>query len=201
MSKGRVTREHILRTAFDLASRDGLDSLTVGQLAKASGMSKSGLFAHFNSKENLQVAVLQFAGEYFAQHVIQPARLADWDSVEEKIRLLLQNWLAWNHSFQGSCMFIDAWKEGRCSDHPVQQELDIITRRWMDYLCRQVEQGKTSGEFRTDLDTWQSVFRLYGAYLSSQLFHSLGLEADGSPRFWMDVDLILASCRSDSKQD
>jgi AcrR family transcriptional regulator len=102
MSKGRVTREHILSTAFELASKDGLDSLTIGLLAKASGMSKSGLFAHFNSKENLQVAVLEYAGDYFSLHVIQPARLAEPENIEKKLRLLLTNWLSWNQSFQGN---------------------------------------------------------------------------------------------------
>ncbi|GAB6260597.1 TetR/AcrR family transcriptional regulator [Photobacterium sp. CCB-ST2H9] len=196
MSKGRVTREHILKTAFDLASKDGLDSLTIGQLAKASGMSKSGLFAHFNSKENLQVSVLQYAGDYFALHVIQPVRRIQFDSVEQKLRSLLSHWLAWNHSFQGRCMFIDAWKERRHGDDSVQLELDIITRRWLDYLCLQVEKGKLSGEFRADLDTWQSVFRLYGAYLSSQLFHSLALEDDESRRFWCEVETVFAEWRT-----
>ncbi|MDO6705925.1 TetR/AcrR family transcriptional regulator [Photobacterium sp. 1_MG-2023] len=195
MSKGRITREHILTTAFDLASKDGLDSLTIGQLAKASGMSKSGLFAHFNSKENLQVSVLCYAGEYFALRVIQPARIQGFESVEQKLRHLLDRWLDWNHSFQGRCMFIDAWKEGRSTDDPVQQELDILTRRWMDYLCRQVEKGKASGEFQTDLDAWQAVFQLYGAYLSSQLFHSLGLEDESNSRFWQEAEIILARWR------
>ncbi|MCW8328586.1 TetR/AcrR family transcriptional regulator [Photobacterium sp. SDRW27] len=195
MSKGRITREHILKTAFDLASKDGLDSLTIGQLAKASGMSKSGLFAHFNSKENLQIAVLEYTGEYFAHRVIQPARLSEPENIEKKLRLLLQNWLDWNQSFQGSCMFLDAWKDGCESNDPVQQALVKMTRRWLDYLCRQVEKAKQNGELKRDLDNWQFVYRLYGVYLSSHLFRSLSLETAEHQRFWLGIDELLHEWR------
>ncbi|MEH6532332.1 MULTISPECIES: TetR/AcrR family transcriptional regulator [Photobacterium] len=196
MSKGRVTREHILSTAFELASKDGLDSLTIGLLAKASGMSKSGLFAHFNSKENLQVAVLEYAGDYFSLHVIQPARLAEPENIEKKLRLLLTNWLSWNQSFQGSCMFLDARKEGRQGNEIIQTTLDKITRRWLDYLCHQIEKGKQSGELKADLDAWQSVYRLYGIYLSSHLFLSLALETPERDRFWLGIEDLLAEWRA-----
>ena len=108
MSKGKVTRDNILSKAFELASENGLESLTIGELAKQCGMSKSGLFAHFNSKDNLQIAVLEYANLIFTQRVIAPAR--EQSSAlrqEQKIRTLLDNWLGWNHSFQGSCMFLD----------------------------------------------------------------------------------------------
>lgn len=195
MGKGRTTREHILKTAFDLASKDGLASLTIGQLAKASGMSKSGLFAHFNSKENLQIAVLEYTGEYFTQRVIQPARLAEPPSIETKLRLLLQNWLEWNQSFQGSCLFLDVWKESGESDDPVQQALAEITQRWLNYLCRQVEKAKESGEFSAELDPWQFVFQLYGVYLSSHLFLSLSLETAEHQRFWTGIDKLFETSR------
>lgn len=195
MSKGRLTREHILKTAFDLASINGLDSLTIGQLAKASGMSKSGLFAHFNAKDNLQIAVLEFAGEYFVERVITPVRQAEPASTEQKLRLLFQRWLDWNQSFQGSCMFLDAWKDGASSDDPIQQALAAITRRWLTYLHRQVEKAKDSGEFHAELDAWQFVYRLYGVYLSSHLFRSLGLESAEHHRFWQGIESLMAEGR------
>ncbi|WP_299018046.1 TetR/AcrR family transcriptional regulator [uncultured Photobacterium sp.] len=195
MSKGRTTREHILKTAFELASKDGLDSLTIGQLAKASGMSKSGLFAHFNSKENLQIAVLEYTGEYFSYRVIQPARQVAPKNIETKLRLLLQNWLDWNQSFQGSCMFLDAWKDSCVSQDPVQQTLTDITRRWLNYLCRQVDKAKQSGEFKAGLDTWQFVYQLYGVYLSSHLFRSLSLETAEHQRFWIGIDTLFDASR------
>ena len=123
MSKGKVTRDNILSKAFELASENGLESLTIGELAKQCGMSKSGLFAHFNSKDNLQIAVLEHANLIFTQRVITPAREQSARSQEQKIRTLLDNWLGWNHSFQGSCMFLDAWKETNSETNLTQKAL------------------------------------------------------------------------------
>lgn len=195
MGKRELTREHILKTAFDIASVDGFDSLTIGLLAKASGMSKSGLFSHFNAKENLQLAVLEYAGEQFVARVIQPARQASPESIEQKIRLLCQYWLAWNNSFQGSCMFLDAWKDKQETHDVIQQGLIGLTRRWLDYLQRQIEKAIVRGEFSPDLDSWQCVYRLYGVYLSSHLFRSLDLECGEHRRFWLGIDELLASWR------
>ncbi|MCQ1060360.1 TetR/AcrR family transcriptional regulator [Photobacterium sp. ZSDE20] len=195
MSKKEATRQHILNTAFSLASREGLDSLTIGQLAKASGMSKSGLFSHFNSRENLQIAVLDYAGELFVERVIQPARLQSSESIEQKLRLLLTNWLAWNRSFQGSCMFLDAWTEHGDKEQSVQLRLKAVTKRWLDYLYRQLEQGKRQGEFVVTLDSWQCVYQLYGVYLSSHLFLSMELETDDHQRFWQGVDTLFDQWR------
>ncbi len=91
MSKGRITKEHILQHAFQLASENGLESLTIGELAKQCGMSKSGLFAHFNAKLNLQLSVLEYANLIFAERVIAPARLSGDADMEKKIRGLLDD--------------------------------------------------------------------------------------------------------------
>lgn len=195
MSKKEATRLHILNTAFSLASRDGLDSLTIGQLAKASGMSKSGLFAHFNSRENLQIAVLDFAGEQFVERVIQPARMQTPETIEQKLRLLLANWLAWNRSFQGSCMFLDAWTDRGEKEPSMQLRLKEVTKRWLGYLYRQFEQGKQQGEFKPALDSWQCVYQVYGVYLSSHLFQSMELETNDHQRFWHEVDNLIGQWR------
>lgn len=84
MSKGQNTRHNILTYAFQMASEDGLESLTIGELAKKVGMSKSGLFAHFKSKDNLQVAVLEYANQVFVEKVLAPARLAAPENYETK---------------------------------------------------------------------------------------------------------------------
>ncbi len=109
MSKGRLTRETILQTAFEQASQQGLESLTIGSLASACEMSKSGLFAHFQSRDNLQIAVLEYAAEVFRLRVIQPVRQQEHQSQHDKLIALLRAWLAWNHCFAGRCMFLDAW--------------------------------------------------------------------------------------------
>lgn len=192
MSKGKVTRENILGKAFELASENGLESLTIGELAKQCGMSKSGLFAHFNSKDNLQIAVLEHANQVFTHRVIAPAREHASISIEEKLTLLLENWLGWNHSFQGSCMFLDAWKETSAEVEPTQKVLKKAIATWIEYLRIQVAKGIESGEFRQDLEPRQATFELYGLYLSAHLFYSIHGEQASKEHFWQGVKRLLA---------
>jgi AcrR family transcriptional regulator len=108
MSKGLETKEKILERAYLLASKDGLEGLTIGTLADALAMSKSGLFAHFGSKEELQVAVLQHAAQLFEQEVVVPAFKAPRG--EPRVKKLLENWLEWasGSSAPGGCIFVAA---------------------------------------------------------------------------------------------
>ncbi|CCN81989.1 TetR family transcripitonal regulator [Vibrio nigripulchritudo ATCC 27043] len=190
MSKGKLTKENILKTAFHVASQDGLESLTIGELARHCSMSKSGLYAHFNSKENLQVTVIEYANLIFAQRVVEPARTKYSDDIEAKIRLLLENWLTWNHSFQGSCMFLDAWRSDAEEGNAIQKSLVAGIEKWLHYLEIQVEKAKEKNIFMVDLDAKQAVFQLYGAYLSSQLFYSVEGEQVSRERFWLSVNFL-----------
>ncbi|MGR5177438.1 TetR/AcrR family transcriptional regulator [Vibrio mediterranei] len=191
MRKGKLTKEHILNQAFDIASRDGLESLTIGELAKQCQMSKSGLFAHFNSKVNLQVAVVEHADLTFQARVIVPVREQQHQMVRDKLKHLIDNWMSWNHSFQGSCMFIDAWRDN--GQDELQQALRNIIYRWIGYLTIQIEKGVISGEFDAQLDVRQAAFELYGHYLSAHVFYSLVGEQESSQRFWSSVEKSLNS--------
>lgn len=193
MSKGKNTKENILSKAFELASENGLESLTIGELAKRCGMSKSGLFAHFNSKDNLQVEVLNYANQTFTQRVISPARDLATITVEAKLNALLDNWLGWNHSFQGSCMFLDAWKEAGVEPTPTQQALKKTISTWIEYLRIQIAKGVETKEFRADLDPKQAVFELYGLYLSAHLFYSLHGKEASYEHFWHGVNKLIRS--------
>ncbi|MBY6195876.1 TetR/AcrR family transcriptional regulator [Vibrio hangzhouensis] len=191
MRKGKLTKEHILNQAFDIASRDGLESLTIGELAKQCQMSKSGLFAHFNSKVNLQVAVVEHADSTFQARVIAPVREQQHQMVRDKLTHLIDNWMSWNHSFQGSCMFIDAWRDN--GQDELQQALRNTIYRWIGYLTIQIEKGVASGEFDAQLDVRQAAFELYGHYLSAHVFYSLVGEQESSQRFWSSVEKSLNS--------
>ncbi|TNJ24734.1 TetR family transcriptional regulator [Aeromonas sobria] len=198
MSKGRLTRETILQTAFEQASQQGLESLTIGSLASACEMSKSGLFAHFQSRDNLQIAVLEYAAEVFRLRVIQPVRQQDHSSQHDKLIALLRAWLEWHHCFAGRCMFLDAWtsaQDGEVQDSQVQQAARQLVRFWLDYLARQVVQGQAAGEWRQELDPWRAVYRLYGLYLADQVFNALELCQDPARYFWPEVDDLLSSWR------
>ena len=191
MSKGRLTRDNILQTAFEQASQQGLESLTIGSLACACEMSKSGLFAHFQSRDNLQIAVLEHSAEVLRERVIQPVRQQQHQSQREKLVALLQAWLAWNQCFAGRCMFLDAWTSAQEGD--VQQAARQLGRFWLDYLARQVVQGQAQGEWRQDLEPWRAVYRLYGLYLADQVFNALDLCQDPARHFWPEVDDLLTS--------
>ncbi|MEZ8066358.1 TetR/AcrR family transcriptional regulator [Vibrio sp. 10N.261.49.A5] len=196
MSKGKITKEYILSHAFALASENGLESLTIGELAKQCGMSKSGLFAHFNSKENLQLSVLEYSNAIFTERVIIPAReLGDGD-IEAKLKQLLDNWLGWNHSFQGSCMFIDAWKDAGSETSVIQKALQKTISVWIDYLTIQVAKAVESKQFRADLDPKQATFELYGLYLSANLFYSLRGQQASHTHFWSGVQRLVASWKA-----
>ena len=154
-------------------------------------MSKSGLFAHFQSRDNLQIAVLEHAAEVFRERVIQPVRQQQHQSQREKLVALLQAWLAWNQCFAGRCMFLDAWTSAQEGD--VQQAARQLVRFWLDYLARQVVQGQAQGEWRQDLEPWRAVYRLYGLYLADQVFNALDLCQDPARHFWPEVDDLLTS--------
>lgn len=197
MSKGKITRENILATAFELASKNGLESLTIGELAKHCGMSKSGLFAHFNSKENLQLSVVDYANQVFIARVISPARELGDEDIESKLRSILDNWMGWNHSFQGSCMFLDAWKDSAHKECVIQQALKKMISSWIRYLQIQIEKGISGGQFHADLDAEQASYELYGLYLSAHLFYSIYGEEQSNQRFWQGVGDLLVRWRSE----
>ena len=93
MSKGQATKDRILGQALDIASTVGIEGLSIGELAKATQMSKSGLFAHFESKEDLQLEILNTATRQFTEQVVSPALREPRG--EPRVRALFDRWLAW----------------------------------------------------------------------------------------------------------
>jgi hypothetical protein len=141
----------------------------------------------------LQTSVLEYANLIFTQRVIAPAREQTSLPIEQKLTTLLDNWLGWNHSFQGSCMFLDAWKETGSDAPPTQQVLKKTIATWIEYLRIQIAKGVENGEFRQDLDPKQATFELYGLYLSAHLFYSLHGEEASYQHFWQGVKRLMAS--------
>src|SRR5882757_1144062 len=111
MGKGEVTRQAILERAASVATQLGLEGLTIGRLAEDLGLSKSGLFAHFQSKEALQLAVVEFAAERFVEAAVKPSFTASRG--EPRVRALFDNWLAWarKSGLAAGCFFVAAAAE------------------------------------------------------------------------------------------
>lgn len=165
MSKGLITRAAILEQALSLASRIGLEGLSIGLLAEETGMSKSGLFAHFGSKEALQIAVLEEASRRFLALVIAPALAKPRG--EPQLRELFDRWLAWDResTFEGGCIFVTAAVELDDRPGPVRDRLVELQRTYLETLARTARAAVKEGHFRPDVDPEQLAFEMYGIAL------------------------------------
>ncbi|HJL15844.1 MAG TPA: TetR/AcrR family transcriptional regulator [Sandaracinaceae bacterium LLY-WYZ-13_1] len=175
MKKGESTRRAILDDALAQASVLGLDGLTIGTLARRTGMSKSGLFAHFRSKEGLQIQVLEEARDRFVSRVVSPA--LKHPRGEPRVRALFERWMDWEAHLPGGCPFIPAASELDDQQGPVREHLVDIQRDWVDTLRAVARTAVREGDFRADLDVAQWAFELWGLVLSYHWYARL-LEAD-----------------------
>src|SRR4051812_4531560 len=162
-AKGPATRERIVASALRVASVDGLEGISLGRVAADVGMSKSGLFAHFASKEQLQIDVIQAATVKFREVVVQPA-LAQ-PRGEPRLRALFEHWLTWERHLPGGCVFMHAIVE--LDDHPgpARDALVASQRQWLATIARAAELAVTEGHLRADLDPEQFAFQTYGLVL------------------------------------
>ena len=171
MGKGPQTRERILDTAFRLAARQGLDGLSLSTLASELGLSKSGLFAHFNSKEELQLEMLRVASREFVDQVMAPAFRQPRGL--PRLKALFENWRRWVTSLPGGCIFVAAAAEvddgaGPIRDFVVSQQQELLKA-----LARTAHICVEEGHFRRDLDVDQFAFDALGIYLGFHQLHRL----------------------------
>src|SRR4051812_25698293 len=159
MAKGEETRQTILARAFELAIVVGVSGLSIGRLAEATGLSKSGLFAHFGSKEALEVAVVEEAARQFVQEVLVPALRKPRG--EPRVRALFDHWLAWGGR-PGGCFFVGASAELDDRPGPPRDALVRANKDWVDAISTAAQIAITEGHFRSDLDAQQFAFELYG---------------------------------------
>ena len=165
MGKGTATRQLVLDEAARLASRVGLSGLTIGSLAASTGLSKSGLFAHFSSKEALQLQLLDRARARFVDEVVRPALAAPRG--EPRVRELFRRWLAWDSGgLPGGCLFVAASVELDDQPGPVRDRLVQDQRDWMDTLAQVFRSGVAEGHFRSDADPGQFAYDLHGTMLA-----------------------------------
>jgi AcrR family transcriptional regulator len=173
MSKGEQTRASILRHAVALCSVQGLEALSIGRLAELSGMSKSGLFGHFGSKEALQHAVLESVVDDFRSRVILPALREPGGA--GRLRRLFSLWLEWASEEQrdGGCPLLGASIElddrpGELRDYLVEKQ-----KAWLDCIARIAQKAIEEQEFRADLDVEQFAFEFNNIGLGFNFAHRL----------------------------
>lgn len=163
--RGDRTRKAILAKAVDIASTEGLDGLSIGRLSAALGVSKSGLFAHFGSKQELQIETIQAASEIFEQEVWAP--VASLEPGIGQLAALMESWLDYERRgvFSGGCFFSNAQHEYDSRPGPVHDALADQKRRWTNAIVAQVRKAQKLGQLRPDADPEQLAFEFDAAGL------------------------------------
>jgi AcrR family transcriptional regulator len=195
-NKGDLTRDRLLETAVREASTIGLEGLSIGALARDAAMSKSGVFAHFGSKEELQIAVLGVARDHFIAEVFQPS-LAH-PRGEPRLRALFERWLDWQEGkvTPGGCPLLVASYEFDDRPGPVRDEIARLQSDLLDMLARAVKLAVESGHFRADLDVRQTAYELHGIVLAYHLHHRLLRSADARARAYAAFESLLRGVRA-----
>jgi AcrR family transcriptional regulator len=174
--RGNRTRESILQAAADLASVEGLEGLTIGRLAAELGMSKSGLFAHFGSKEELQLATIDAARRRFVERVVKPSR--HLPRGRERLEMLLRDWLRYyrDQVFAGGCFFHTVKAE--FDSRPTSAVRQVVTddaREFLAFLTREVRKAQEAGDLDASVEAEQIAFELdalgAAAHQQYQLVH------------------------------
>jgi AcrR family transcriptional regulator len=172
VSKGEETRISILQQALDLSSEVGLEGLTIGALAKRVGMSKSGLYAHFESKEDLQTQVLHTAASLFVDVVV--TRALKEPRGLPRVKALFERWLDWTtENLSGGCPFIAAATEYDDRSGPVRDSVVGHLSDAIETIARAARISVDEGHFRADLDADQFAFEVWGVLLSYHYFARL----------------------------
>src|SRR6478735_9151236 len=194
MGKGESTKFAILDEAAELASLVGLGGLTIGTLAAATKLSKSGLYAHFASKESLQVQVLQHARDRFTDLVMRPTVAAPRG--EPRVREFFDRWITWQSTgYAGGCIFVDAASEFDDQEGPVRDELVRAERDKLESLTMIVGTAVSEGHFRDDVDPEQCGYELEGIVLAHHHARRLMRDGRAEERARRAFERLLECCR------
>ncbi len=165
LQKGQQTRAAILDAALGLAAHKGLEGLSIGSIAETMGMSKSGVFAHFGSREELQIAVLREYHTRFEAEVFTPA--LDVPRGLPRLRALFDRWLRRvSVEIDSGCIYISGAVEFDDRPGPVRDALVAMVRAWQQALDRAIRLGIDCGHLRADTDPEQVLFDIHGLILA-----------------------------------
>jgi len=194
MSKGTATRQSILAQAGLLATQIGLEGVTIGRLAVDLALSKSGLFAHFRSKEELQMQTIEYQRQRFVDQVVQPILSAPGGLA--RVQALFDRWMAWRTSQPGGCFFAAASFELDDRPGPVRDRLADLQREWLSTIARIAASAIKRGDFRADLDADLWAHEFYGMMLSYHMAEQLLRDPAATTRVQRSFDNLLARSRT-----
>ncbi|GAA2304028.1 TetR/AcrR family transcriptional regulator [Glycomyces scopariae] len=193
MRKGELTRQAILDEAVGMARFSGLSGLTIGSLATAANMSKSGLYAHFKSKEALQLACMERNAEQFAEEVFRPA-LAKPRGIA-RLQAIVENWMEW-YSHPGGCLFLAASAEFDDMTGPLHDHMVGSQRLLIESLARVAATAVAEGEFTEDTDVFQVAQEVFGILVSYNWMSRILSYPDAADRAWAAFNRLTDSFHS-----
>lgn len=196
-SKGGLTRAAIVDAALLAASRDGLEGLTIGTLAEQMKMSKSGVFAHFGSREELQLAVLKAYMQHFVDQVLRPAVKKPRGLL--RLEAILQRWVAFlaREMTRGCIMIAGAIEYDDVPGPQRDQMVEIITG-WKRELIKAIRQAVNEGHLQPYTDAHQLVFEIYGLMLAMHQDARLLRSADSAKRARAGLRRLLDAVKLDA---
>jgi AcrR family transcriptional regulator len=189
-TKGEKTKSRVLGLALDIASINGLENMSIGDVAKASELSRSGLFAHFQSKEQLQIDILKFAEELFINAVIVPCEKLE--NPLEKLHLLKKIWPNWflrtEPQIKGGCIFLTAIFEfddrpGAVRDCLIQQQQNLIK-----YIGSCYSDAQRRKLFSEKYDKVQFSYEFYSLYMGYHYYRRFFGDSKAKSRFDAGID-------------
>jgi AcrR family transcriptional regulator len=162
--KGEATRDLILDHAYAIAARNGVEGLSIGDLATAVGMSKSGVFAHFGSRQDLQLAVLQVAASRFGEAVLIPALRKPRGLA--RLGEIVSGWFDWVRDNRTGCLIMGAVSEYDSRPGPLRDNVVAMIERWRSDTARAAMHAIEAGQLRADADPRQLAFEIFGIALA-----------------------------------
>lgn len=192
LTKGEQTRAAILDEALKIASRLGLEGLTIGSLADATGMSKSGLFAHFGSREDMQLAVLEHAAQIYGEKVFMPALRIERGL--PRLRALFERWLDWTleSGLPGGCIMISTAIEYDDRPGPIRDAAIANQHRGNAIMRKAVRLAVDEGHLGADVDPEQISFEMLGIVLASHNHRRLLGDREARKRALKAFDELVA---------
>src|SRR5438067_510721 len=200
MGNAASTRERILEHGLALMSQSGLEGITLGVLADQVGMSKSGLFAHFRSREAVQIGLLEYMAEFANARVVAPAMKAKPGL--PRLKALVKHWFGWAQraGLPGGCPIAAGLFEFDDREGPVRDQIQKMESEWRNLLTQIVQEAVSIGHLRRGLDVDQFVWELSGIYLGHHAAHRFLRSADADRRARIAFEALLERAQARKKE-